>query len=124
MAENRAEDGLGWRRRPLERNADHYAVALERPDVYTRFLVPAHCRPRRQTTAETTELMLLLCAAGRGVSVLPDWLLREQGAGLPLCGIRLGHDGLRKRIHLGLRRGEEAVDYMAGFIERARGTVA
>ncbi len=98
-------------------------VTLERLDVYTRFLVPAHCRPRRQTTAETTELMLQLCAAGRGVSVLPDWLLREQGANLPLRGIRLGRDGLHKRIHLGLRRGEETIDYMAGFIERTRGTV-
>lgn len=90
-------------------------VSLERLDIYTRFLVPAHCRPRHHSTVETTDLMLRLTAAGRGVSVLPDWLVREQGAGLPLRALRLGQEGLHKSIHLGLRRGEEQIDYIAGF---------
>lgn len=58
------------------------------------------------------------------VSVLPAWLLREKGADLRLRGIRLGRDGLHKRIHLGLRRGEETINYMVGFTERARNTEA
>lgn len=95
-------------------------VSLERLDVYTRFLVPADCRPRRQRTAETTDLMLRLVAAGRGVTVLPDWLVREEGSGLPIRAVRLGPGGIGKSIHLGIRRGEDAIDYIAGFLTLAR----
>ena len=97
-----------------------YPVTLERLDVYTQFLVPGHCRPRRHRTAETTELMLELVASRRGVSVVPDWLLRDEGAHLPLRAVRLGQAGIRKSIHLGLRKGDESVDYVAGFLDMAR----
>lgn len=97
-------------------------VSFERLDIYSRFLVPAHCRPRRHSTAETTDLMLRLTAAGRGVSVLPDWLVREQGSDLPILALRLGQEGLHKNINLGLRRGEERIDYIAGFVALASTT--
>ena len=58
----------------------------------------------------------------RGVAVLPDWLVREEGAGLPIRTVRLGPDGIGKSIHLGVRRGEDAVDYIAGFLALARET--
>lgn len=95
-------------------------VSLDRLDIYTRFLVPAHCRPRSHRTAESTDLMLQLVAAGRGVTVLPDWLVREDGVGLPVRTLRLGADGIGKSIHLGIRHGEETVDYIAGFLDLAR----
>ena len=97
-------------------------VSLERLDVYTRFLVPAHCRPRRHTTAESTDLTLQLVAAGRGVAVLPDWLVHEEGSDLPVRTMRLGPGGIGKSIHLGIRRGEEGVDHIAGFLALARET--
>ncbi|MES2667889.1 MAG: LysR family transcriptional regulator [Pseudomonadota bacterium] len=97
-----------------------YPVTLERLDVYTQFLVPGHCRPRRHRTAETTELMLELVASRRGVSVVPDWLLREEGAHLPLAPVRLSSAGIHKSIHLGLRKGDETTDYVAGFLDLAR----
>jgi LysR family transcriptional regulator for metE and metH len=87
-----------------------YPVGLERLDIYTRSLVPAHCRLREHTTVETTDLMLQLVAAGRGVSVLPDWLVHEEGAHLPIRTCRLGRDGIDKALHLGVRRGEEDTD--------------
>ncbi|MBY6261383.1 LysR family transcriptional regulator [Azospirillum sp. 412522] len=95
-------------------------VGLDRLDIYTRFLVPAQCRPRRHRTAETIDLMLQLAAAGRGVTVLPDWLVREEGEGLPIRSLRLGKGGIGKSIHLGVRRGEDAIDYIAGFLALAR----
>lgn len=94
-------------------------VVLERLDVYTRFLLPAEVRPRDHRTVETTDLMLRLIAARRGVAVLPDWLVADEGAGLPLETLRLGPDGLAKSLHLGLRRGEETIDYVADFIRLA-----
>lgn len=95
-------------------------VSIERLDIFTRFLVPAHCRPKTHRTAEATDLMLQLVAAGRGVSVLPDWLVMEEGADLPLRAIRLGKDGINKSINLGMRRGEENVAYIAGLLKLAR----
>ncbi|SPA52223.1 LysR family transcriptional regulator [Cupriavidus taiwanensis] len=95
-------------------------VSIERLDIYTRFLVPAHCQPRRHRTAEATDLMLQLVAAGRGVSVLPDWLVEEEGAGMPLRALRLSKRGIRKSIHLGVRRGDKDIAYIAGFVEMAR----
>ncbi|WP_247887173.1 LysR substrate-binding domain-containing protein [Azospirillum sp. SYSU D00513] len=117
-----AARGVAQPRDLLDEELITVPVGLERLDVYTRFLLPAHCRPRRHRTAETVDLMLQLAAAGRGVTVLPDWLVREEGADLPLRTVRLGPDGIGKSIHLGVRRGEEAVDYIAGFLALARET--
>ncbi|KHK50945.1 LysR family transcriptional regulator [Ralstonia sp. A12] len=95
-------------------------VSTERLDIYTRFLVPAHCKPKLHRTAEATDLMLQLVAAGRGVSVLPDWLVREEGVGLPIRAIRLGKRGINKSINLGIRRGEDDIAYIAGFLALAK----
>lgn len=96
-----------------------YPVSFERLDVYTQFLVPGRCRPRRHRTAETTDLMLQLVAARRGVSVIPDWLLKEEGDGLPIRAVRLGTEGIQKCIHLGVRSGEQDISYVAGFLRMA-----
>lgn len=96
-------------------------VSIDRLDIYTRFLVPAHCKPRVHRTAEATDLMLQLVAAGRGVAVLPDWLVQEDGAALPIQAIRLGKQGISKSINLGIRRGEEDIAYVAGFVSLAQG---
>lgn len=95
-------------------------VSKERLDVFTRFLVPAHCKPKYHRTAEQTELMLQLVAAGRGVAVLPDWLVAEEGEGLSVQTVRLGPAGIRKCIHVGVRKGEEDIAYIAGFLELAQ----
>ena len=73
-------------------------------------------RAKTSGPAETTELMLQLVAAKRGISVVPDWLLHEDGAALPLKAVKLGENGIMKCIHLGVRKDEEAIDYIAGFL--------
>lgn len=100
-----------------------FPVGHDRLDVFTRFLLPAHCRPQRVRTAETSELMLQLVANRRGVCVLPDWIVREDGAELPVRSVRLGSGtGLEKSIHVGFRRGDEDVAYVKGFVSLARET--
>lgn len=100
-----------------------YPVAPERLDIFTRFLVPGNCLPRRHRTVETTEMMLQLVAAGRGLSAVPDWILREEGAALPIRAVRPGA-GIGMALHIGVRKGEEQTDYIAGFLELARRTGA
>jgi LysR family transcriptional regulator, regulator for metE and metH len=97
-------------------------VSKERLDIYTRFLLPAHCKPKFHRTAEQIELMLQLVAARRGVAVLPQWLVIEQGGGYAIRTVRLGEQGIHKQIHLGVRRGDEEIAYIAGFFDLARRT--
>lgn len=95
-------------------------VTQDRLDVYTRFLTPANSQPRRRRMAESSELMLQLVASGRGITVVPDWLLNEEGGHLAVRQIRLGESGLQKSIHLGVRRGEESIEYISAFLELAQ----
>ncbi len=97
-------------------------VSKERLDIYTRFLLPAHCKPKFHRTAEQIELMLQLVAAKRGVAVLPQWLVIEQGSEYAIRTVRLGEQGIHKQIHLGVRRGDEEIAYIAGFFDLARQT--
>jgi LysR family transcriptional regulator for metE and metH len=92
-------------------------VTEDRLDIYTRFLIPAACRPAARRTAETVELLLQLAAAGRGIAVLPDWLVRE--AELPLHMLRIGQVGIGKSIHLGQRVEDEGIGYVQGFLDAA-----
>lgn len=101
-----------------------YPVPPERLDVFTQFLVPANSRPLHHRNVETTEMMLQLVAAGRGVSAIPNWLVRREAATLGVRPVRIGQRGIQKSIHLGLRSGDETVDFIAGFLATSRQTSA
>lgn len=101
-----------------------YPVPLERLDVYTMFLLPAHCAPRRHKTIETTDIMLQMVAGGRGVTALPKWLVTDYAPQLGLRTLRLGEAGIRKHIHLGVREADwnspdAAGDYLHAFVALA-----
>ena len=101
-----------------------FPVPHERLDIYMRFLAPAGRRPKRQVGVETAELMIQLVAAGRGVSVLPDWLLRETAeaqppGAAPVVAVKIGPEGIDKSINIGLRASDTDADYLAGFLEIA-----
>lgn len=97
-----------------------YPVATERLDVFTLFLTPAGIVPREHRTVESTDLMLQMVAAGRGVAALPRWLVEENASKVPVRPVRLGRDGVPKKIHLGLRTADAATPYLQGFIQTAR----
>jgi LysR family transcriptional regulator for metE and metH len=94
-------------------------VASDRLDIYTRFLIPAERRPARRIGIETVELMLQLVSAGRGVSVLPDWLVQEEGKDLPVRAVRIGPKGIKKSINVGCREIDLSVDYLIAFANLA-----
>ena len=96
-----------------------YPVSPERLDVYSQFLVPNGCLPRAVKVIETTDIMMQMVAAGRGVTTLPDWLIEEYRTTLPICSLRLGPEGLAKSIHIGRRAGDAATDYLEAFIRLA-----
>ncbi|MGB1950371.1 MAG: LysR family transcriptional regulator [Marinobacter sp.] len=98
-----------------------YPVEVERLDIYTHFLLPAHASPGRHKTIETTDIMLQMVAAGRGVAALPRWLVEEYGERMPIAAVRLGKAGIAKQIFLGLRERDRGVDYLNSFMNLARG---
>jgi LysR family transcriptional regulator for metE and metH len=97
-----------------------YPVEIERLDIYTQFLIPAQCSPRRHKVIETTDIMLQMVAAGRGVAALPGWLVDEYAGKMPIVAVRLGRHGIAKQIHLGLRAADLDIDYVKAFIELSR----
>ena len=92
-------------------------VSEDRLDIYTRFLIPAAIRPARRRTAETVDLLLQLASAGRGIAVLPDWLVHE--ADLPLATLRMGKEGMMKSINVGMRTEDTGTAYVDGFLDFA-----
>jgi LysR family transcriptional regulator for metE and metH len=99
-----------------------YPVPIDRLDIYTMFLLPANCRPRRHKTIETTDIMLQMVASGRGVTALPKWLVTDYAPQLRLHTLRLGQNGIQKHIHLGAREADWDTDYLHAFVALARQT--
>jgi LysR family transcriptional regulator, regulator for metE and metH len=97
-----------------------YPVETDRLDVYNLFLTPAGVHPRLHKTIESTDLILQMVAAGRGVAALPRWLVEEHSARVPIVPVKLGQHGVPKQIHLGLRVADRDTGYVRAFIEAAR----
>ena len=97
-----------------------YPVEIERLDIYNQFLVPAGCSPRQHKPIETTDIMLQMVAAGRGVAALPRWLVEEYADRVPVVAVRLGRQGIAKQIFLGIREADTDIDYLKSFVEMAR----
>lgn len=96
-----------------------YPVPSERLDIYTQFLQPAGIAPRQQKQIETTDIMLVMVAHGRGVAALPRWLVKEYTTRFKLYPVRLGKKGIAKQIFLGHRETDEEIHYLRNFIEFA-----
>ena len=97
-----------------------YPVEPQRLDIFSQFLLPASCSPKKHKTIETTDIMLQMVAAGRGVAALPGWLVAEYQSRMPITSVRLG-EGMQKQIFLGQRSTDLQTDYLAAFIELAKG---
>ena len=47
----------------------------------------------------------MLVASGRGVAVMPDWVLRAQAANPEIALLPLGRNGILRRLYAALRYG-------------------
>lgn len=54
-----------------------YPVDRARLDIFSQLLTPAKVEPAAIRQVELTAVILLLVASNRGVTVLPDWVVRE-----------------------------------------------
>lgn len=97
-----------------------YPVPRKRLDIYQYFLNPAYIQPAMQKPLESTEIMLQMVEAGRGVTALPRWLVKQFASGMPLKTLSLGKRGVFKKIWLGIHDDNMDVQYIKRFIEIAR----
>ncbi|OUI87492.1 LysR family transcriptional regulator [Acetobacter tropicalis] len=100
-----------------------YPVPSERLDIFTQFLQPAGISPRQQKQIETTDIMLVMVAHGRGVAALPGWLVEEYASRFNLYPVQLGKTGIAKQIFLGQRETDADIEYMRAFIQFAAGAI-
>ena len=103
-----------------DENIITYPVGREKLDVFTTLLTPAKVEPRGHRRVELTEVILMLVASDRGVTVLPDWVLREIKSNADYITRPLTKDGIGKRMYAATREEDAAKPFMAHFIRLAR----
>lgn len=97
-----------------------YPVDRNRLDVFTQLLTPAKVEPRAIRQVELTAVILLLVASGRGVSVLPDWVLRDVRYHSDYVTKPITEHGLTRRLYAAVREEDAAKPFMAHVLRLAR----
>lgn len=97
-----------------------YPMDRARLDVFSQFLIPAGVEPARRRTVELTDVALMLVASGRGVAVMPDWVLRRQSANPELVMLPLGRGGILRRLYAAVREEDLGQPYIAHVLRLAR----
>lgn len=100
-----------------------YPVEIERLDIYNQFMLPAGISPKQHKVIETTDIMLQMVESRRGVAALPRWLVEEYAKKLEIAPVMLGSQGISKQIFLGIREGDQEIDYLQAFVTLAQETV-
>ena len=99
-----------------------YPVEQTRLDIFSRFLTPAGASVKRHKIIETTEIMLQMVAAKRGVAALPRWLVEVFQKDLDIKGVSLGKTKMMKSIYLGTRNADKMPAYIQSFKQLAQET--
>jgi len=97
-----------------------YPVDRTRLDVFTELLIPAKVEPQAVRQVELTAVILMLVASNRGVSVLPDWVVREVKTSSDYVTRKVTREGLTKRLYAAIREDDADKPYMAQLIKLAR----
>ncbi len=94
-----------------------FPVPLERLDILTQFLNPAHIKPKYIKKIESIELMLQMTALRRGVCILPEWLANEFIKKMPVKKIHISTNGLSQKLFAILRKQDKEINYIQRFVK-------
>ena len=97
-----------------------YPVEPARLDVFSQLLTPAGVRPAVVRQVELTAVILLLVASNRGVSVLPDWVVRQVRYSSDYITRPLTKGGVTRRLYAATRSEDTALPFMAHLIRLAK----
>ncbi|MCH2068859.1 LysR family transcriptional regulator [Shimia sp.] len=96
-----------------------YPVERSRLDVFSQLLTPAKVEPGAVRQAELTAVILLLVASNRGVSVLPDWVVREVKYSSDYVTRPITDKGLTRALFAATRTEDLDKPYMKDLIQLA-----
>ncbi len=96
-----------------------YPVDRARLDIFSQLLSPAKVEPAAIRQVELTAVILLLVASNRGVSVLPDWVVREVKYSSDYVTRPLTKEGLTRRLYAAVRTEDLEKPYMQLLIQLA-----
>lgn len=94
-----------------------FPVPIDRLDIYTEFLIPAHVSPKAQKFTESIEMMLQLTVCQRGVFTLPRWLANHYCEQYPLKPVKLGKEGVYKTLFAAFKKIDIETPYIHSFLE-------
>lgn len=96
-----------------------YPVERTRLDVFSQLLSPAKVEPAAIRQVELTAVILLLVASNRGVSVLPDWVVREVKYNSDYVTRPLTEHGLKRTLYAATRTEDLSKPFMGDLIRLA-----
>ena len=96
-----------------------YPVERPRLDVFSQLLIPARVEPRAIRQVELTAVILMLVGSNRGVSVLPDWVVRDVKYSSDYVTRPLTKDGITRRLYAAIREDEAEKPFMQDFLKLA-----
>lgn len=97
-----------------------YPMDRARLDIFSELLTPAGIEPAAIRPVELTAVILMLVASNRGVTVLPDWVVREVKYSSDYVTRPITENGLTKRLYAAVRSDDAMRPYFAHFIRLAR----
>ncbi len=97
-----------------------YPVERSRLDVFSQLLIPAKVEPAGVRQVELTAVILLLVASNRGVSVLPDWVVREVKYSSDYVTRPLTQNGVTRRLYAATRTADIDKPFVSELIRLAR----
>ena len=80
-----------------------YPVERARLDIFSQLLTPAKVEPAAIRQAELTAVILLLVASNRGITVLPEWVVREVKYSSDYITRPLTKAGITRRLYAATR---------------------
>ncbi len=97
-----------------------YPVDRTKLDIFSQLLMPAKVEPAAIRPVELTDVILLLVASNRGVSVLPDWVVREVKYSSDYITRPLTSEGITRRMYAAIREDDAEKPYMTDWIGLAK----
>ncbi|MBT5798223.1 LysR family transcriptional regulator [Alphaproteobacteria bacterium] len=93
-----------------------YPVPLERLDLFSQLLIPANITPLLIRKIELTSIILLLVGANKGVSVLPDWVLRSTADTNQILQKQLTSRGMSRSLYAAVRTQDGHKPFVQTFL--------
>lgn len=97
-----------------------YPVERTKLDVFTMLLMPARVEPEAIRPVELTDVILMLVASNRGVSVLPDWVVREvKYSSDYITRPLMSPEGVYRRMYAAVREDDAEKPYVKEWVAHA-----